>query len=205
MPRQTRFSNNLFALWVIVSVATGLLSLLACRNNNDSNYAFPGNGIPYFSKNLPITQLDAELSAYASAFANIETRNGRLLFSNLKDFHFRSKKGFGDRPISAQVELRIYSGYCILALDSVSIKIAADSFIIEDEDRTIYGPKQAKIEQVAFTRYSSGAKVAISIYADDQLLDTIQTSLIDVHRIKLDLTQGARGFLGPWIWIRGRE
>lgn len=182
-----------------------LLLFNSCGNEDKNNYVYPGSGIPHISRNVAFAELNAELSAYAGTFPSTRIQRGRLDFSEISNFHFVSRKGFGDRPFSVQVQLGIQRGCCELILGGVIVKLTSNSVLVEEHNRTVYGPVQARVEQIVFDKFSPGDKGEVILSGHGGIFKIINIHISAGQRVGLSLTEGACGFVGPWEWLRGYE
>jgi len=184
-----------------VALVAGTICLVGCEDPR--TFTYPGNGVPFLSKNVEFNDLERELFEYSKGIATTASERGRLQFRGVDGFRFRSSKSLGGDELALEVDIKIQDGSCVLGVRGTRIRVQRQSLEIRDRGTVVFSSDALRVVCLGFTRTPSEG--GVSIYTEGKLAEILSVPLADSVPVTVDLDGGCTGSLGPWVWIRGRE
>ncbi|HNQ78767.1 MAG TPA: hypothetical protein PK747_01275 [Acidobacteriota bacterium] len=197
--------KNLTVRQIIGPIAL-LFLIVAFNSCGDSNsYQYPGDGIPYFSKNRSIEDLEQDIGTYAQTLPGAKQEKDKLVFRNINGFKFKSHKAIGKGSFALRAKVKAEKGKCKLEFGSLHFDIRADELLIENKGKVLYSEHISKLEEIEIARASNNTGSVI-IFGREGLFKIFD--LLEIEEpliIIIELDDDFSGHIGPWVWVRGRK
>lgn len=196
--------------WASLSVSVLLLcaaSFLHCSGEapaRSSVLRYPGNGLPFFSKNREITQLAEELLLYSHRFPSFEQRKGRILFHGTQSFSFTSTTPLVGPDYSLRINLGLDCGGCRISIGNLEYLVSSKDVAVRQDGKELLSNLDARVRSISLTCFGKNNS-STTLESDTTTIATITTAVTTPAVIRVDIAPGSSGYLGPWLWLRGYE
>lgn len=191
--------------FIIIFVCCILVySVVQGAKKDVSVFQYPGRGLPHLSRDQEIVRLSEEIAAYIAPYKSISNNAGRLSFSDIDQFEYKSGKGITGKEYHLRVNLDIVKGTCIIKIGNVKYIVKNKGIVVHDGEKLIYSNDADPVRTITFWAFSYGA-TSTRIDSDKKSLVLERVSRKTPAFIQITLSDGCSGSIGPWMWIRGME
>lgn len=193
---------------LLVSRVIGLIFVLMLTSFNlyadNSLLKYPGNGIPLFSKSVPIKPLNQEMKKYFGEKTEFSVGKNTIKFGNLpQDTIFHSTFQIAEHSFYLELIIQITSGKAVVAIGEVTYVIvsASDESSIAQYGKTIYSEKNRNIDGISLV--AGDKNIEVAYLGGEGRANGKEVKISFPATITITLLKGSSGYIGSWQWSRG--
>jgi hypothetical protein len=204
--RQLWILTDMF-IWIKRVLAVASISLIIFSSSEivqseGDLLKYPGNGVPYFSKNIEIRALRDEIVRYSASFSSIDHQEGKFTFHDVNNYKFVSTQRISGEKFNLGVDLAVDKGNCIIEVGDVRYKVTSGGIVIENDDKVVYSNNATRIRSITIESFTDH-NFTTRLHTDNKLIGIFKIHISMPAMIGIHLNDDFNGYIGPWLWLRG--
>lgn len=202
--------KKIIIILIIILVVVFLFFQLYFFAYHDNYLKYPGNGIPHFSKNKAVKNINNEMTDFFSQqesflFEKESAEFSNIFFDNiLSDIKFQSNLKLVGPETMLRFNIRVNSGKADIFIGDVEYVITPSEAVILQNGNEIYKEDRGNfIKGISIWKKGNNNPVASIVLGGGSYGKDVNFSF--PASISIELKKGSSGIIGQWEWQRGFE
>ena len=131
-------------------------------------------------------------------------KGGRLSFDVKREIVFVSQHKITGRKFCLKADVAVEVGRLELSIGNLRYEIRDKGITVFDRNIVIYQNDTEPVKDIIVESFGEG-NVSTRFHSHERLLEIVRVDIPVPAGITMKVSEGSKGVVGPWVWMRGYE